>query len=243
MKKSLPSINTQVTNILAAYHNSSEKQRLEGLSWYTRAKEIAIYIADQHNLPVHTVCGVIAALSPGTNWIQNIIDSINLIRGHKAGYSFQQMVVTTYNKNKFKALKILDNKLSEKQILRLLIGCYKEVNKTSAFFTNIFHPEKQGPVTIDRHSFRVNLAVKEIPEIWMTEKRYRDLSSAYVIAGKKVGLRAHEVQAITWIQFRDTLDTIVVKPSANLDRYVYSKVIYGSNTSVFTKNNNDECPF
>lgn len=51
---------------------ATDNQITTGLNWYQAAQDSASEIATRFNLPLTTVLGVIAALSPGLRWERNI---------------------------------------------------------------------------------------------------------------------------------------------------------------------------
>jgi len=201
--KNLSNVNLQVINILAIYNQASENEVTNGKNWYKDANELTRLMAVKYELTHIQTAGIIASLSPGTNWNQNIIDANHLCSYLKMGQSIDNIVVTTYNQNKFKAVKIyFTTQITENECFKLILGASKKVNKTSSFFLNILHPDCSDCVTIDRHSFRVNLGLTELPQIALTEKRYRIMAEAYKKTAKKINLNPIELQAITWLTFR-----------------------------------------
>lgn len=185
------------------YSESTKQEIQDGLSWYITANKRVLELADKYTVSPEKVAGIIAALSPAVSWTQNLSDANNLISNMVRGTQ-TKIRVTTYGKNKLKAVNIY-NSNSFEEIDRLLIGCSKIVNKTYSFYRNILEPEVSNTVTVDRHAIRI--AMEEILKdvIWMTEKRYRTIRDAYIKSAKKLGLRPHELQAIVWLTFRRLL--------------------------------------
>ena len=60
------------SNIIKVFLQANEDEIQHGLSWYSIAKAEAYSIADTHELPLHIVIGVIAALSPTNKWELNL---------------------------------------------------------------------------------------------------------------------------------------------------------------------------
>jgi len=199
----LKNIDLQVKNILKIYNQSTDNEIVSGKVWYKQANELSRLMAVKYNLTHIQTAGIIAALSPGTNWNQNIIDSNNLCSLLTAGKDIHSIVCTTYNQNKLKAHQIwLNFDLSKNDTFVILLGASKKVNKTSSFFLNIINPELSDNVTIDRHSFRVNLGLIELPQIALTECRYKLMEQAYKKASNQLDISAIELQAVTWLTFR-----------------------------------------
>jgi hypothetical protein len=201
--KQLQSVNFQVKNILEIYSQSSEIEIVNGKLWYKQANEISKLMAIKYNLSEIQTAGIIAALSPATNWNQNIIDSNNLCSLLNAGKDINSIVCTTYNQNKLKAYYLYQNReITKDECFKILLGCSIKVNKTSSFFLNILNPEIDDICTIDRHAYRINLGITESIDVPLTEKRYLCMNSAYKLAGNYLNISAIELQAITWLTFR-----------------------------------------
>jgi hypothetical protein len=196
-------IKLQTANILAIYKQANSRDISEGKNWYIKANDISRLMAVKYKLCEAQTAGIIAALSPGANWPQNIIDANNLCSLLGTGKDINRITCTTYNANKLKAAYIYSHsELSENEIFVILLGSSKKVNKTSSFYLNILHPELSDNITIDRHSSRVNLGTDINLSHAPTEKRYKFMEAAYKIASNQLQISAIELQAITWITFR-----------------------------------------
>ena len=196
-------VGLQVHNILQIYNQATDDELINGKQWYCQANQLADLMSVKYNLTVIQTAGILSALSPGTNWNQNIIDANHLCTLLNENKDIRSIVVTTYGNNRDKAYQIYCcPEYTEKQVFKLLLGQSKTVNKTSSFFLNILHPDCADILTIDRHSIRVNLGITEHISIALTEKRYLLLASAYKQASLKLNISAIELQAITWLIFR-----------------------------------------
>lgn len=204
--------------------SASPESIKSGKDWYLQARFIANHIANKYNVPFSKVCGVISALSPATNWVRNIADACNLVYVWSQDLDCDKVVVTTYGNNKRKAIQILGlNGHHIAAIERLILGKSK-VSKTASFFSNILTGDSQS-VTIDRHAVRIALNRKDSDEICITEKRYRNIVEAYQIVAKKVNLSPSQVQAITWISFRENMPYNVPKVVSKLDPEIRAQII------------------
>lgn len=211
--------------ITKVYALATDEQYKAGKDWYFQARFIANHIANKYNVPFVKVCGVIAALSPATNWVQNIADTCNLCYAWSEDLDLEKVVVTTYGNNKRKAAAILGLKgIGIDSVEKLMLGNSK-VSKTASFFRNILTGDSVD-VTIDRHAVRIALGnPKNADSICMTEKRYRNVRDAYRIVAEKVGLSASQVQAITWIAFRSNLPHTVPAAIDKLDPEIRAQII------------------
>jgi hypothetical protein len=241
--RDIKTINPMINNIIAFIKTADQDDISEGLSWYPRAYEVIKYYSRMFNKKPEQIAGIISALSPGTNWAQNVVDSENLLRALEAGSDIRKIFVTTYhNRNRSKAHEIWLNNKGESDIFRLLLGTSDNFNKTSHFFMNMLHPQLNSFVTIDRHSFKVALHTLEVPQIAMTEKRYSNMVTAYKQAGKKLGYRGSEIQAITWVMYREKyIDIRGAKPALKLDRFVYSQILFERKRSIYEQQ--EQIPF
>lgn len=161
----------------------------QGLQWYPKARSIAHDIGKAYGLTLKTVASIIAILSPGAKWSRNIQDTRNIL-DHE-----ERAIVTTYQKNKIKALRVLWGEVPETVV---------SGDKTSRFYRNILG-EKQ-PVTLDRHAARVacgiRLTADQGHKFICTERKYQVIESIYQESASYVGLVPSELQAITWCTYK-----------------------------------------
>jgi hypothetical protein len=193
-----------INNILAVYFQASKIDQVEGENWYDNAHQIAIRIADEFGLPLNTVVGVISAISPNNKWASNVIDAENLIKAYS--FEIRYPKVSTFHGNKFKAITILERKLSsDNDILQVLRG-----DKVTAFYQNIATNSYTDVVTVDGHAYNIwngsAVALDNVPSIG--KKLYRAISESYREAAKiinqvqGVNYSPSQVQAITWVAWR-----------------------------------------
>lgn len=166
------------------------KQDLKsGLRWYKLANRICKNIAKKYDLKNETVAGIISALSPGIGWKQNIEDTLELIEKEN------DAVVTTYNRNRLKALDILFSDELDLNIYEYFFLKKKSGFKTANFYLNIINPNDKTAVTIDRHILDIfGLTYKEIN----THKKYLALKALIIANAFKRNLIPCQYQAIIW---------------------------------------------
>ena len=183
-----------VRNILKVYRMATADDIRNGVEWYARAKREATRISKDLGLPVQTVVGVMAALSPNNRWERNKIDAFNTCSAFVRGMDIETFKVSTYNRMKEKAWSILaDGLQSDEDILARLNG-----QKIRSFYSNIMGLDE---VTVDGHALNIARGVR----VGLTDdatnigvKLYRELQAAYVRAAKRAGIKPHEMQAVTW---------------------------------------------
>ena len=189
-------------NILAVFFSASEVEIQEGKTWYDHANQVARSISIQHYFPrgMYTVAGVIAALSPNNRWDKNVRDAEALIKVYSAGEELDAVRVSTYNKNKEKAIRILKGE----DPLDVLGG-----NKVRAFYCCIAGIDDN--VCIDGHAFSVwsgeRVVTAKTPKI--SDKLYQSIVDDYCRATDVINqvtgscYSPAQVQAITWVTWRN----------------------------------------
>lgn len=187
-------VDQATAQILEWFDLASEDEISLGSSWYHHAHQYALALADKHDTDLAVAAGVISALSPGTSWERNLVDASNLFeQGNGA-------TVSSYGRNKIKALALIDGTLTPDRAFT------EQGYKTLQFWRNILSPDVAGPVTIDRHCTRAALGSEMKADQalqWSRHPRkYERIQSAYQAAADRVGLLPHQLQAIVWLVFR-----------------------------------------
>lgn len=187
-----------VRNILKVYRRATTDDVTSGVEWYDRAKRMAEWIAQEVDLPVNTVIGVMAALSPNNRWERNCKDTDTMCRAFVAGDCLSDFKVSCYNTMKAKAWSILVDELSDDDdILTRLNG-----QKIRSFYSNIRGLDE---VTIDGHALNIALGVRQgltTDATNMGKRQYKEMQLAYVKAAKRVNIKPHVLQAITWTTWK-----------------------------------------
>ena len=187
-----------VRNILKVYRRATTHDIINGVEWYDRAKRYAYAIASRTDTNVNTVIGVMAALSPNNKWERNIADCERMCEAWVKGDDLDDFKVSCYNTMKLKAWSILeDNLTSDNDILDRLNG-----QKIRSFYSNIRGLDE---VTIDGHALNIALGVRQgltTDKTNMSKKVYRQMQEVYVRAAKRVDIKPHILQAITWTTWK-----------------------------------------
>lgn len=184
----------KVINSIIRFYNEAEKNEIDsGLSWYNEAHELAKEFSIKTGYSVMNIAGVIAALSPQTSWELN---KVYLVRFLKDGIH----ATANTRLNKIKAEKCL-HATNVDEIKKILNG-----NKTKSFFFNIAFPDVDQIATIDRHTFAICVQrpdkVKAFEALQLTDLQYEFVENCYIKAAQKIGIKALELQAITWVTYR-----------------------------------------
>ena len=191
---------TNIDNIKAIYQLATLTERQDGISWYPAADQIAIGLADRHEISEAQAIGVIAALSPRNRWERNVQDADALIAAYIAGGAGQAMLtkVCTFNSNKAKAVRILglSRATGLDPVLEILSG--PKLREFASCIAGL--PD----VCIDGHAFCIWAAnrtgLADVPAIGV--KLRREIKADYKTAADELGLTPSACQAITWCAWR-----------------------------------------
>ncbi len=193
-----------VRNIKAIYELASAAEIADGKAWYSVAGDIASVIADQYGITRSTAISVIAALSPRNKWTRNVVDAEALISAYVAAGVEQARLtkVCTFGTNKEKAIKALEHEASADEAVRwddlLAILSGPKLREFADCISG------RDNVCIDGHAWciwqgsRVTLA--DVPSIGV--KLRREIKADYAQAAADLGLKASDLQAITWVTWR-----------------------------------------
>lgn len=185
-------------NIIAIYKLATPNEIAEGIHWYLNATRECQNIADKFKIPLHIVVGEVSALSPNNKWSNNVQNAHDLIEAFMNGNDMDSVKVRTYHKMKQKAWSILQQMPSYEETVTILNG-----KKIVSFFKNIMGDETE--ITIDGHARNIYYNDKQgltTPNTNIKKSEYADIQKAYQRASKKLGIKAYELQAITWVTWR-----------------------------------------
>ena len=185
-------------NIIAIYKLAKPSEIKHGLTWYVNANSDCKEIAEKLELPLHIVIGVVSALSPNNKWERNIINAEDLCTAFINGQDMDSIKVSTYHKMKQKAWYILETMPNYDETITILNG-----KKIVSFFRNISGDETD--ITIDGHARNIYYNDRQgltTPNTSIRKLEYLDIQKAYLRASKKLGIKAYELQAITWVAWR-----------------------------------------
>jgi hypothetical protein len=156
-----------------------------GFDWYYRALEMAHDMTGPH-VSLAQAVGVIAALSPQTQWWQNVMLARQVI---SAGAMVQGHTGDTMRK--------VNAILSGTAPLDALGGL-----KVRSFYQNILDGGMGDGVTIDRHAWRTAMGRNELGKrnAVPTDRAYRAAAEAFERAAEIVGnYTPAQLQAIVWV--------------------------------------------
>jgi len=194
-------------NILKVYARAGRTVRKAGREWYQIEHEAAADFGERRGLTVYHVAGALAAISPGLQWESAYAYLEALIEDPDARIpTYSRLFVD-------RAVEILRGPGTPIAPLQVLSG-----DKTTAFYRLIAanRPTRRAmahTVVIDGHAWNIctgrRITFRARPEYRPPQKariwpqRYALAADAYCRAAQIAGLLPHELQAITWLQWRE----------------------------------------
>ena len=191
-------------NLRTLWNAASEGEKAAGLAWYRTAHNETLALANEVGLPHATVVGMVAALSPGLRWEKNIGEARRVNVALQAGLPVPSVgVYGRANQAKAEAIYHGADPLS-------VLGGFK----VRAFYQNIYTPDQTTEITVDRHAYcaAVNrrkdrdfqhaaINGRAYPKL-DKPRPYRHISRHYKVLAAKLGILAHELQAVIWLVWR-----------------------------------------
>lgn len=180
-------------NVLSVYRRASFDAFSDGMLWYEDAHNYARTLDSER---FHRAAGVIAALSPRSPWNNNKRKAAQFydrprtaVKGQPNGIGLSMSV------NKAHAI------ITGTDALDVLTS-----PKVRAFFLTIVDPHGNHAPVIDRHAF--DIAVGEITNDDTRKQldrkgEYDAFALCYIQAGDAAGISPSQMQAITWMQWRN----------------------------------------
>lgn len=172
-------------NILKVYRQATGSQYGEGIEWYPKAHDLAMDIA---NGDIWKGAGVIAAFSPLTPWWRNKELAADSLRTGVAR-------TDTLGNSSRAAQRIIDGE----HTLDVLKGI-----KVRSFAENIVSKGVSDICTVDVHAYSIAVG-RPVPSsvMKMNKTQYREIAECYARAAKREGLYVPQIQAVTWVTWRD----------------------------------------
>ena len=184
-------------NILAMYLDADDATRAAGHEWYMLEAQRCADFAARHKLVARAVAGAAAAISPGLRWEHTFAYLEALVRNPKA------KVPTYCLENVRRAVRCLRGE----DPATVLSG-----PKVTAFYA-LLAGVSSDVVVIDGHAwniargeycvFRSREGYSTPVTARVTPFRYRITAAAFREVAELVGAAPHQVQAATWIHWRN----------------------------------------
>lgn len=172
-------------NILKVYRRATPEQYHAGATWYNSAHNLAHVIGRGD---IWKGAGLIAVYSPLTPWWRN---------------------VELANDSAFTGIARTDTLGNSARLAQRIINGEHSMDvikgdKTRSFCKNIALNGESDAVTVDVHAFSIAMG-KPIPssQIKLGKRLYRDIAMCYSRAADIEGIAPTQMQAITWVTWRD----------------------------------------
>ncbi len=172
-------MNTEyVENILSAWEQTTDAHRESGRAWYPQAHKLAAEIGKGD---AKIGAGIIAALSPQKAWDINVKLARRVSDGDFSGHVTDAL-------DKCRAIMAGENPAKV-----LPWG-----KKTWHFFHNLWLPDDELFVTVDRHAWRVATCGWDVGSPVIKPPAYREIAEAYRVAADEICEIPNDLQAATW---------------------------------------------
>lgn len=183
---------TYTENILATFDRATAADVQAGMYWYNEANALAWELDP---FKPWQGASVIAALSPRLRWDKNALYA--RLAYNLKGYDIETIsnYIPTLGNSRTKALRMVNGEHWTNVLGKGL--------KTNAFMDNILNPLTSERVTVDKHAYNIANGERTGYDVTITDKVYREIESAYVSAAHIAGIAPLQMQAITWVTWRN----------------------------------------
>lgn len=177
-----------VENVLSVYDRASLPNRIAGLNWYNYAHDFALELESDN---VKRAAAVIAVLSPNASWSAN-----------------RTLALKAYSNRSGEGMGFPD-KISK--INRLFAGENPDTvvsgPKVTSFYSTIADPANPNAIpTIDRHAFDIAVGMRLDDKSRGSLSRkgvYDSFADVYRAAATILGMGSPQIQAITWVTWKE----------------------------------------
>ena len=178
---------TFAENVVACLERATPQEYADGMAWYSVAHDFARSLDSD----AWRAAGVIAALSAQKEWKLNM---------RIAARAYETGIVTgNTGVQNDKAQRILDGSFTPDEILAILNG-----DKTTQFCSAIATNGESDIAVIDRHAHDIAMGrVFDNKERKIGKRLYRTMAAHYSEAAKECGISVNQIQAITWVRWRN----------------------------------------
>lgn len=185
------SVRQQANRIRKWYDMASKEQVIMGLHWYSDAHDLALELSLKYGVTVLQAAQVIANLSPQKKWNMNKREAVAIFNQHFNGVAYE------YG---YYASKRVINECHLIMSGEWLIPI-KRI-KTYSFADNIAYLDHSKEITIDRHALRVAYDDTSTNINKVGINAYRYARQAYQIVADSLGIKGYQLQAITWVTYK-----------------------------------------
>lgn len=183
-------VRQQCNRIMKWYLIATKQQVVEGISWYSEAHSLAVQLSSQYGVSVLQAAQIISVLSPQKKWEQNKLEAVAIFNEHFNGI--------TPSFGYFATARTID------ECHRIMQGEWMIGSarlKTYSFADNIAYLDSTE-VTIDRHALRVAYDDTTAAIDKVSKTQYLEARQAYRMVAASLGIKAYQLQAITWVTYK-----------------------------------------
>ncbi len=217
-RKVLPDTDVAIERVIRVFRSAPDVDLVAGTEWYRTANSFCVELAVEHPSLVPSAfhaAGIVAALSPQVSWEQNQRLARELVeRGSTRSRLERVQTAREIMQGDNPAEKLFDPK--------------RQNRKVRSFFMNIAFPDwpkipddhqlpdhiaKLPPhVTLDRHAWSMLFGDRTITDVLVapTKNQYEWGRCVFVAAAEELGgILPHELQAVTWVVWRNPKRRII----------------------------------
>ena len=184
------------SNIIRVFNESTEEERYYWGKWYLNAQQDVIKLANTFKVSLEVMAAIVATLSPGNKWVDNLLAAFKLMRGDK--------IIHAYPANIKKSLIIKNTNTPS------VSG-----PKVTLFYKSLIDPESvKNDVVLDGHAINIWLGKKvNLKNVSVGKKLRKKIIEDYKKAAAEVGQSPQAVQAITWFIWKCLPYDVKVPPA------------------------------
>ena len=180
------------------FNLATNKEIKAGKDWYKIANKFCVDAANKYDTSPFIVASIVSALSPRNRWEQNLKDTLKVLKAVRDGKQPEQIKVSTFHKNKFKAFNIAKG----------LQEINKDSPKTYNFVNNIAYLSNKH-ITVEIWHIRGCLKeFKSIDTASIGKAAYEQIKSLTINKANKLGLKGYELQAIIWLSIQTNINKL-----------------------------------
>lgn len=183
----------RIQNIVQVYEDAPPDLVESGRSWYARARNWCLHRASTYGVSIREVAAVVSALSPRNRWERNLIDADQVLNAWHSEKSYPYVKCATFSQNVLKAWQILDDHDPS----------LAETSPKTRAFLDCIAEEDSSSVVIDVWAYRVAEGDPDMKAKGFSEQEYQLYEKAYQEAALRLDIPVDELQAVTWVCYRN----------------------------------------
>jgi len=205
-------INTErsgADNLKWFYSQADDTDRQEGKLAYFRYNSVMYMLSNFYDMPLSRVTAAFCHLSPNNDYIGNLRSLVSVLEGMRKGVADEDIIISTYNHCKDRAISSLRGDPFETKTRGL---------KILSFYHNILNPLDPNYVTVDGHMIA---AYRDEPDANMKEsivgrREYREIANEFFKMAAEMDLIPNQLQATIWFTRKRIYN---IKYNANPDMF------------------------